>query len=762
LQLGIITASKGEATVITIPDPNLESIVRLTLGAYYHNPPYPPIEDFSMEALVSLYAPNLGITDLTGLEYATNITSLTLTGNGIASLEPISGLSKLQSLKIERNPVTDIRPIAGLTSLKLLWLGENPLSDFQTIADLTNLTNLGLVNLANLACIEFVSSLDTLTKITVKDCDKFSDLGPLRTLPNLKELSLERNNIRVLTPLKDNLDLGTNGATVWLSDNPLCQFSICRDLPELLSRGVLVYGVSECKGTIAFDDPYLEAAVGEAVGITGRSLYTDEVVGVGFTVLEYDGAALASLTGLEFCTDLVELSLSGNSITSLVPLHKLIRLSILRLDQNLITSVSSLNSLSELTYLNLDGNALSNTSELEQLPKLEELSASNNQFASLNRFSSLVHLKRLNLAENQIVISATYDGNALVNLTQLHDIDLRNNQITDLSALIGSQLADGDEVYLQGNPLGDTALTVQIPELEARGVIVHYDGQPPESPIVFEDPNLETAVRNAIQMPVGNIYESDVIGTGFISLNAASMQISALGGLEHCKDLTQLDLSNNLIQDITPLAALTSLRELNLNANSTQDLAPLSGLTQLNTLSLRTNGLTDISALGTLVNLTLLDAGDNELEDIYALTSLTKIEALGLDHNRINDLGPLTSLLNLNEVELSGNMLNEIVALVNNPGLSGPDDYVGLQDNPLSGYALCTSLPALQGHGVIVEYDGYCDQEGEGENDGGCGTGSIDDSGGGSSGNLLIIVIASVSLMAASPLIKTGRRQPST
>ena len=229
--------------------------------------------------------------------------------------------------------------------------------------------------------------------------------------------------------------------------------------------------------------------------------------------------------------------------------------------------------------------------------------------------------------------------------------------------------------------------------------------------------------------------------------------------MEHCKDLTQLDLSDNLIQDITPLSALTSLQQLNLNINNIQNLAPLSGLTQLNTLFLRMNSLTEISALGTLVNLTLLDAGDNGIEDISPLTNLNKLEILGLDRNRIIDLGPLAGLLNLNEVELSRNMFSEITALVNNPGLSGIDDYVGLRNNPLSEYALCDSIPELESREVLVEYDGYCGQKGEGENDSGCGTGSIDSEDGGSSGNLLVIAVVFASLIVASPVrvIRPGK-----
>jgi len=796
-------AVSSEALVVSIPDANLESIVRLTLGPYYYEPPYPPIDDVAMAALVSLYASNKDIADLTGLEYAINATSLTLDGNQIADLAPIAGLTKLKWLKIRQNPIDNISVVSGLVNLELLWIGESPITDLYPIAGLTNMTNLGLVNLEHLYGIEFVSGMNKLTKIAVRDCPNFYDLTPLQYLPALKELDLETNAIRVLTPLYYNTDLSHNRATVRIGNNPICQFSACYEAADLVSRGVILYGVPVCKGAIEFEDPDLEAAVGGEVGITGRQIYTDEVVGVGFTSFQCSLVPLSGLGGLDSCTDLTELTLSSDGITVVMPLHALTKLTRLTLDGNLINDVQALRFLTELTYLNLNANALSSVSGLDELPKLEELSADNNQFTSLNRFSGLVHLKHLNLANNQIVISAQYDGEVLANLTQLHNLDLRNNQIANLSALVGSELGDGDEVYLQGNPLSHTALTVQIPALEARGVIVHYDGQPPDLPIAFADPELEALVRTAIGKPTGDLYDDDVVGVEFRYLDAASANISALGGLEHCKDLWTLILSGNQIQDLSPLAALNRLEDLSLEHNDIADLTPLSGLTsltklmlgsnsivdcsplsgltglleldlsanavmdiaslsdlvQLRRLSLSTNEVVDIDALGTLVNLTALDAGDNSIEDIAALASLAKLEDVILDNNQIDDLTPLTSLLKLQWLRLAGNQFSEIVALCNNPGLSGDTDYIDLKGNPLSEYALCTGVTELENRDVLVEYDGACAGEGEGEDTGGCMGGALDGEGGDRSGNLLILAFTSVMLLLLAPRSRERKRQ---
>jgi len=61
-------------------------------------------------------------------------------------------------------------------------------------------------------------------------------------------------------------------------------------------------------------------------------------------------------------------------------------------------------------------------------------------------------------------------------MRSLSRLDLSGNRIRDLSALIDNPgIGSGERVYLEGNPLSEHAISVQIPELEARGVEVLGD-----------------------------------------------------------------------------------------------------------------------------------------------------------------------------------------------------------------------------------------------------------------------------------------------
>lgn len=78
-------------------------------------------------------------------------------------------------------------------------------------------------------------------------------------------------------------------------------------------------------------------------------------------------------------------------------------------------------------------------------------------------------------------------------------------------------------------------------------------------------------------------------------LNLASYGIGDLTGLEHCLNLTRLDLSDNRLENLYELSFLGYLRELYLNQNVIEDLGPLAALTALEILDVRDNEIEDFS-----------------------------------------------------------------------------------------------------------------------------------------------------------------------
>ncbi len=127
----------GWTTVVTIPDPHLEAAVRSTLGK-----PAGLITDGDMAGLTHLYAESQGIVDLTGLQYAVNMTGLDLAWNQVVDLAPLSALPQLTNLQLYGNQIVDLAPLSGLSGLTTLVVGGNQISDITPLSGLSGLTSL--------------------------------------------------------------------------------------------------------------------------------------------------------------------------------------------------------------------------------------------------------------------------------------------------------------------------------------------------------------------------------------------------------------------------------------------------------------------------------------------------------------------------------------------------------------------------------------------------------------------------------------------
>ena len=99
-----------------------------------------PIRASQMASLRRLDLTGLGIADLRGLEFATNLETLSLAGNRVSELSPLApatvaagdaigspvGLKRLEHLSLDFNPVTDLSPLAELVNLKSLSVDGEP------------------------------------------------------------------------------------------------------------------------------------------------------------------------------------------------------------------------------------------------------------------------------------------------------------------------------------------------------------------------------------------------------------------------------------------------------------------------------------------------------------------------------------------------------------------------------------------------------------------------------------------------------------
>ena len=125
---------------VNIPDANLRAVIERALD----KPAGAIITNAEMATLTNLEGGRVNIRDLTGLEFAINLTELHLRSNQLSDLSPLAGLTKLKWLNISESGVTDLSPLAGLKNLEDLDISDNQLSDLSPLAGLTNLEFLSI------------------------------------------------------------------------------------------------------------------------------------------------------------------------------------------------------------------------------------------------------------------------------------------------------------------------------------------------------------------------------------------------------------------------------------------------------------------------------------------------------------------------------------------------------------------------------------------------------------------------------------------
>ena len=568
-------------TPILIPDTSLRAALRDTLGLN----PGDNITQEAMQTLTSLKAEELGISDLTGLEHATNLQTLELRRNQISDLTPLKNLKNLQALYLGFNDISDLTPISGLINLWELGLYTNQISDLTPISGLVNLRELYLRD------------------------NEISDVSPLVTLVNLEILHLTGN------PLGDTSALA--GLYNQLKDP---DFKIARLSDGIHIRDAALANAIRRQLKLGPGDRITLAVMLKLEGLGARR--------------DPGGGKITDLDGLEHAINLDYLDLRNHQITNITPLENLRKLETLIAGNNQITDITPLQRLTNLQNLHLDLNRISNLQPLRNLTRLEALGLLINQITDITPLENLTNLTSLRLSSNKIS-----NLQPLKNLTRLEILDLSSNQITDVTPL--AQLTNLRYLHLIGNPLGDTSA---LADLKRNGTDIDVPITAPAS--LSLTPELASAIRHTLDLPA-NVPITTATMRRLTKFTPFKENIKNLNGLEHAINLEVLSVGYDLIEDLTPLKNLTKLQGLSLYHTPIRDITSLENLTELQSLSLSNNEIEDITPLKNLKKLVWLNLSDNQITDVTPLAGLTNLHTLYLGKNpNLRDYSPLTGLYN--------------------------------------------------------------------------------------------------------------------
>ena len=264
-----------------------------------------------------------------------------------------------------------------------------------------------------------------------------------------------------------------------------------------------------------------------------------------------------------------------------------------------------------LTTLDASGRGIQSLAGLEYCTNLEILNLSNNQISELSPLSALTKLTTLYLGvdvEEYPQGNPFKDLSPLANLWSLESLDLQGCGAMDFSVLLSLPSLDfvnAQDTLLQS---GDA----MVERLEAFGVSVATGGDLPFVRVLAPSLYAALEAENSLDLDI-----SEMTLNGY--------DISSLDGIGIFQNLQSLNVGDNRITDLSPLAGLPLLYTLNLNGD---DYWPSDYW-----LEGTYNAVSDLSVLATLPSLSTFNARGNHISNIEPLLDCPALSSVNLEDN---------------------------------------------------------------------------------------------------------------------------------
>ena len=262
--------------------------------------------------------------------------------------------------------------------------------------------------------------------------------------------------------------------------------------------------------SVHIPDANLRAAIAETLGKTPGVAITMEDMAT-LMYLDAHEMDIQSLEGLQFATNLEEISLHDNPLSDLSPLSGLTTLKEVRLSGESLSDLSPLADLVNLEGVGFWKTSISDLSPLSGLTKLKWLEFKNSPVSDLSPLAGLINLKRL-----ETYASKELDLSPLKGLKSLVRLGVNSSGVSDVSPLGG--LINLEWLAIQSNHM-------------------------------ISDISSLASLKNLKE------------------LNLARNKISDVSPLANLHNLEQLQLQQNNISDLSPLDGLRENTEIHWFSN---------------------------------------------------------------------------------------------------------------------------------------------------------------------------------------------------
>ena len=643
-----------DSNQVDIPDANLRAQIETALNKQSGD----PITDTEMATLTSLDARNANISDLTGLEHATDLTSLNLQSNSISDISLIAGLTNLTSLNLQSNSVSDISPLvasSGLGSGDEIDVRGNPLNYPSITTHIPTLQSRG-------ATVEF----DTRTPTTLEIVSGNNQQGvPDVALANPFVVEVQDGDSEAFEGVPVTFAVTAGGGTL----------SVTSTTTDSNGRAesTLTLGSTPGENTVSMSATGIQEAVIFNTATPTAPIFTEgdsttrEIVentaadvNIGIPVAATDADSGDTLTYTLGGTDAASFDIESGTgqLKTKATLDYETKSS-----YTVTVTVSDGNGGTDtitvtitVTDVNED---TANSAPTFTAGDSTTRSIAENTAADVNIGTPVEATD----ADSGDTLTYTLSGTDAASF----DIDSTTGQLKTKAAL-DYETKNAYTVTVTGSDgtLTDTiTVTINVSDVD----------EPQATVVNIPDATLRAKIETALNKKSGDPITAAEMAT-LTRLNAGSANISDLTGLKFATNLTYLNLYNNNLK-ILPAGVfegLSKVTTLNLRRNplTTIKTGAFNGLSSLTELDLRYMQLTIIEggAFNGLDNLQTLNLYDNEITTLPTgvFEGLNNVTSLNLRSNLLKTIktGAFNGLSSLTKLDLRAMQLETIESLAFN------------------------------------------------------------------------------------------------
>ncbi|CAL5984347.1 Acidic_ribosomal protein P0 [Hexamita inflata] len=542
----------------------------------------------------------------------TKLKSLVIKNCNLKSTKGLAPAKHLTYLDLSNNLLNDLTDLETLTPLQTLDISFNALQNIDNVGKLIKLVSLN-VKRNNLKIIKPIETLEQLEQLDITE-NPLQDLQYVKLLPKLKWETIVKENSPESIQLKVNQKEGKTDENEQDRDTKLEE--------EQQKSLQILYDAKQI-------DRLKDQVVNKSLEIKSDA----NITSFGFV----DHWGLTQLT-IEDCPNLT-LERAPKKLTKLT------------IKKCGLKSTKGIENAKLLTHLSLSKNRITDLTDLDKLTALEELDLSFNQLYQIDQVSALVKLTSLNLQNNNLIIIEPVKA-----LEQLKSLKIDGNMVQDLEYVrklktfvweMISQQKEPKETDYQNylEKIGsENSVQEMIDKMAAKAIvsqqIVHdalmikkYKSQVKDKSLDIQDDPALLSIQfsDELDLQLLNVSASqnlnlERIPTKLKSLVIKNCNLKSTKGLAPAKHLTYLDLSNNLLNDLTDLETLTPLQTLDISFNALQNIDNVGKLIKLVSLNVKRNNLKIIKPIETLEQLEQLDITENPLQDLQYVKLLPKLK----------------------------------------------------------------------------------------------------------------------------------------